>query len=172
MEARSDLVSQLRVASPCSAAWDEMAGDERVRFCGQCRKHVYNLTVLSPDEVGRLVQEKEGRFCGRIYQRRDGMALSANCPVGVARIRRALLASSGALAMLFLAVPVVAAALRRIAPDAPLWKREPWATIGVRLGVIPPRRLNTFGVTMGDMAVPMPVAKTGNQSPGKSTQGE
>lgn len=29
----------LRVASPCSASWYRMTGDDRVRFCDQCRKN-------------------------------------------------------------------------------------------------------------------------------------
>ncbi len=39
---RASLLENVRIASPCSASWDDMVGDERVRFCGQCTKNVYN----------------------------------------------------------------------------------------------------------------------------------
>ena len=37
------LLDHVRVATPCSASWDDMLGDERVRFCLSCQKDVYNL---------------------------------------------------------------------------------------------------------------------------------
>src|SRR4051812_43681240 len=36
-------LDSLTVASPCSANWAEMTGDDRSRFCGKCEKNVYNL---------------------------------------------------------------------------------------------------------------------------------
>src|SRR3954452_5823731 len=38
------LLESIRIASPCKANWDDMVGDERARFCGQCAKNVYNLS--------------------------------------------------------------------------------------------------------------------------------
>jgi hypothetical protein len=91
----------LRIASPCKADWDEMAGDERVRFCGQCQKNVYNLSGMARDEAEALVQGAEGKLCVRMYRRDDGTVLTSDCPDGVRRKRRrrlAIVAGSGALA--------------------------------------------------------------------------
>ena len=33
-------LDNIRIASPCSANWDEMFGDERKRFCGDCKLNV------------------------------------------------------------------------------------------------------------------------------------
>ena len=55
----------IQVASPCAAAWDEMKGDHRVRFCGHCQLNVYNLSEMSRDEVEKLVLATEGRLCAR-----------------------------------------------------------------------------------------------------------
>jgi hypothetical protein len=82
---------QLRVASPCPASWDQMDGEGAVRFCHQCKKHVYDLTVLTREEIADIVVRTEGRFCGRLYQRPDGRALAADCPVGARRAARRLL---------------------------------------------------------------------------------
>ncbi|WP_437735115.1 hypothetical protein [Sorangium sp. So ce1335] len=81
------LLDSLRVASPCTARWEEMAGDDRVRFCRHCEKHVYNLSEMPREEAERLVRAAAGDLCVRLYQRADGTLLTADCPVGVSRRR-------------------------------------------------------------------------------------
>jgi hypothetical protein len=87
MTTRLPILENLRIASPCSADWDDMQGDERVRLCGKCEKNVYNLSALSRDDAERLVREREGRLCVRLYRRSDGTVLTADCPVAVERQR-------------------------------------------------------------------------------------
>jgi hypothetical protein len=65
-----------------------MYGNERVRFCSQCKLNVYNLSEMTRTEAERLVSQAEGRVCIRYYQRRDGSILTRNCPVGVAALKR------------------------------------------------------------------------------------
>ncbi len=95
----------LKVASPCPMNWDEMTGDDRVRFCGHCRLNVFNLSALKRDEAIRLLNEKEGRLCVRFFQREDGTVMTADCPVGLAALRQKFrrwtaLAFAGAAALL------------------------------------------------------------------------
>jgi len=85
----------IRVSVPCNARWEDMAGDERARFCGQCRKNVFNLSAMTRTQIASLVQATEGRFCGRFYQRPDGRMITADCPTGQRR-RRDRLARWGA----------------------------------------------------------------------------
>lgn len=80
------VLDELKIASPCSASWADMVGDERRRFCGSCEKNVYDLTVMTPVEIVDLIERTEGKFCGRLYQRRDGRVLTDDCPVGVRRL--------------------------------------------------------------------------------------
>jgi hypothetical protein len=77
------VLDDIKVATPCNADWDDMSGDERVRFCGKCEKNVYNLSAMSRLEAEALVREKEGRMCVRFFQRADGTMLTQDCPVGV-----------------------------------------------------------------------------------------
>jgi len=70
----------LRVSSPCPKSWDDLVGDHRIRFCGQCKLNVYNLAEMSPEEVEQVVLKTEGRLCGRLYQRGDQTATVENCP--------------------------------------------------------------------------------------------
>jgi hypothetical protein len=97
-------LDSLSVASPCPASWEAMAGDDRVRMCGQCRRQVYNLSELSRSEVEALVERAEGRMCVRFYQRADGKIMTSDCPVGLQAVRwRLALVASAAAAMLLIA---------------------------------------------------------------------
>jgi hypothetical protein len=106
--------TQFRIASPCSADWDKMPGDDRVRFCPQCKLNVYNFSALAPKEIDRLVQQHEGRLCGRYYQRADGTMLAQNCPVA---LRAAFLWSSRAAAGVLAALVSVGPAFARPHPQ-------------------------------------------------------
>jgi hypothetical protein len=81
------VLERLRVASPCPARWEEMAGDDRVRFCGTCKKNVYNLSALQRSEAEALVARHEGKMCATFFQRADGTVLTADCPVGRRRTK-------------------------------------------------------------------------------------
>lgn len=80
---------ELRIASPCSANWARMQGDERVRYCPECKLNVYNFDAMDSSEIESLVRNREGRLCARFYARPDGTLLTHNCPVGFrAKVRR------------------------------------------------------------------------------------
>ena len=57
------------VASPCAVPWDEMKGDDRVRFCGRCNLNVYNLSGMGRQQAEALVGNTEGRLCVRLLKR-------------------------------------------------------------------------------------------------------
>ncbi len=92
------LLQQVKIASPCTVSWESMIGDETVRYCGQCKLNVYNLSALTDEEAETLLRERTGRMCGRIYQRHDGTVLTRDCPVGMRAIRRRLARMVGAVA--------------------------------------------------------------------------
>src|SRR5438132_991335 len=92
------ILGHVRIASPCPASWSDMTGDERVRYCGECKKNVYNLSALTQVEAAALIHEKEGRLCGMYYRRPDGTILTADCPVGLSAIRHRMARLAGALA--------------------------------------------------------------------------
>ena len=81
-------LNNIRIASPCSANWDEMYGNDRMRFCGQCKLNVYNLSGMTREEAESLVTNAEGRLCVRFYRRVDGTVITENCPVGWARVKQ------------------------------------------------------------------------------------
>ena len=86
----------VRVAAPCPADWGKMAGDERMRYCGQCNLHVYNLSDMTKREAETLITNTEGRLCVRFYRRSDGTIITRNCPVGLRALKRRATRIAGA----------------------------------------------------------------------------
>jgi hypothetical protein len=86
------MLDQIKIASPCSADWNKMAGDDRVRFCAECKKNVFNLSAMTRRDAEVLLKETSGNLCARLYRRADGTVLTEDCPVGlsakIARVKR------------------------------------------------------------------------------------
>lgn len=81
-------LNNLKVASPCSQDWEGMMGDNRKRYCGECKLNVYNLSGMNKTEAENLLMNAEGRLCVRFYKRADGTVLTQDCPVGWARVKQ------------------------------------------------------------------------------------
>ena len=82
------VLDNIRVAAPCTASWDKMTGDERVRACGECNKNVFNLSAMTRDEAEALIIETAGRLCVRYFQRADGTIMLKDCTIGVRQRRK------------------------------------------------------------------------------------
>jgi hypothetical protein len=138
---RLPLLQSVRIASPCSASWDDMAGDDRVRFCGSCAKSVYNLSAMPGKEAERLLAKHEGSICVRLYRRADGTVMSSDCPVGVRRkrVKRTILAAGAAGALAAAATAAFATTGKAVQGDM------------VRMGA---------PALMGSVATPPPPAPT------------
>lgn len=81
-------LNNINIASPCSSDWNEMYGDNRKRFCGECKLNVYNLSGMTQDEAEALITNAEGRLCVRLYKREDGSVITQDCPVGWAKVKQ------------------------------------------------------------------------------------
>jgi hypothetical protein len=162
----TDVLSNVKVASPCAASWDQMTGDDRARLCSLCQKHVYNLSALTTDEIMALIGDKEGKLCGRFYRRSDGSMLTADCPVGLRRTARRLRALSiaavgllyaGLIASILMGGRNDSTARRTPGRLSQLWNEAVWTVKGW-LGIQPPIMI------MGDICLlpPPPQPKTAN----------
>jgi hypothetical protein len=96
MASQNDRVNRLRIASPCPANWDQMSGDDRIRFCNLCNLHVYNISQITRRETETLFADTEGRICARLFRRIDGTIITKDCPVGLRAVRRRLARVAGA----------------------------------------------------------------------------
>lgn len=90
MSKRTSPLDHVTVAAPCNVGWDNMVGNEKVRFCGQCNLNVYNLSGMTRPDAEHLIAQMEGRLCIRYYRRADGTILTKNCPVGLRALKRQL----------------------------------------------------------------------------------
>lgn len=107
---RLPLLESIAIASPCTASWEKMQGDDRVRFCGECEKNVYNLSAMPRQEAEDLLRSRpDGDICVRLYKRADGTVLTEDCPVGMKRKRRRKLAFGVASAAALTAAAVTSA---------------------------------------------------------------
>ncbi len=88
MNAYDNPLEHVKVAEPCPANWDNMCGNEQVRFCGQCNLSVYNLSGMTRHEAEAFVTRAEGRVCVRFFRRADGTLLTENCPVGLRALKK------------------------------------------------------------------------------------
>jgi len=89
----------IQIAKPCTAKWEEMTGDERVRRCALCKLDVYDVSQMTRAAAETLLAERTGRTCVRLWRRADGTVITADCPVGVrAAWRRVRWAAAAVLA--------------------------------------------------------------------------
>lgn len=97
-------LNNIKIASPCFADWNEMYGDERKRFCGDCKLNVFNLSGMTKYDAENLLMNSEGLICVRYFQRSDGTILTADCPVGWAKVRQRLSVCTTAVFSLVIAL--------------------------------------------------------------------
>lgn len=89
--------SNIRRAASCTASWEGMAGDDRVRRCALCEKNVYDIAGLTAKEVLELFAAGGEATCARLFRRRDGTVMTADC--GRGRHGRRLIVVASAMAV-------------------------------------------------------------------------
>ncbi|MDQ5936195.1 MAG: hypothetical protein QG574_3531 [Cyanobacteriota bacterium erpe_2018_sw_21hr_WHONDRS-SW48-000092_B_bin.40] len=90
------------ISSPCSVKWDDMQADQSnisVRFCGDCKLNVHNLSRLSDEEVVVLLDKKAAgeRVCTYFYRKDDGTLVTDNCPKQMKQMRDRLQAYAASM---------------------------------------------------------------------------
>ena len=103
-------LDRIHIASPCAAEWDEMVGNEQVRFCRHCSLHVHDLSKITAKDAMKLVASSRGTLCVRYYRRPDGTVQTAASAPPLTHIKRRLsrLAAGAFGATLSLASPAAA----------------------------------------------------------------
>ncbi|MCE3607059.1 hypothetical protein LXA47_26165 [Massilia sp. P8910] len=77
---QSTALRHIDIASPCTASWDKMKGDDRVRHCNDCNKNVFNLSAMAQaDAAALLADNHDGNLCVRFYRRQDGTVMTSDC---------------------------------------------------------------------------------------------
>jgi len=74
--APKNFLNNITIPSPCTADWDSMIGNDRVRFCEHCNLDVHNLSLMTRSQAQRLVARSNGRLCVRYHQDPAGQPLT------------------------------------------------------------------------------------------------
>lgn len=118
----SKRLDRITVPTPCTVDWNTMQGDDKVRFCSQCKLNVHNLSAMSQTEAENLMDASEGRLCVRFYRRLDGTVVTDNCPVGLRamrdKARLMMLKTAANIALLSGATALAAVALNAANPSS------------------------------------------------------
>lgn len=69
-------LKRVTISQPCQMSWNAMTGDERIRYCQQCDKHVHNFSAMTRDEIETLLMTAQGRLCARFERRSNGQLVT------------------------------------------------------------------------------------------------
>jgi len=72
MTSRKNGLDLLHIPRPCPVGWEQMAGNDQVRYCDACRKKVYNLSKMTRGQAEALVAASHGDLCARFVRLPDG----------------------------------------------------------------------------------------------------
>ena len=141
------LLDRVQTASPCDVRWDQMTPEgegDRTRRCERCSLSVHNIAQMTRAEAEAFLasrfdesgQPLQHRVCALIYRRADGTIITADCPVGLAKLRAAARRTIYRVAAVLglTAVTAAAAAAFDRAQHAPLSASQPFAAVGKLIG--------------------------------------
>lgn len=74
----NELLSQITIPTPCPADWELMSGDERVRYCPTCEKHVHNFAAMTSGEAVALIRAQGGELCGQLSRHPGGKLVTSD----------------------------------------------------------------------------------------------
>ncbi len=67
-----DSLDLINITSPCLSHWNEMIGNDQIRFCRHCNLKVHNISEMTRVDAARLVSRAKGRLCVRYYRSTGG----------------------------------------------------------------------------------------------------
>lgn len=96
MRKKNALLDRIDVREPCSESWEEMTGNDEVRFCSHCSKNVFDLSAYTRTRAEKLVRDSKGGICVRY--RKDDRGRVVTAPPRFTQIARHAKIAAGVLA--------------------------------------------------------------------------
>lgn len=93
-------LDKYRYASLCPSKWEDLSGTDCYRLCRQCHLFVYDFQKLDLTAAQRLVFQREGLTNPSFYKREDGRFLTQDCPVGMQRRQKRIMAIAAVVVVL------------------------------------------------------------------------
>lgn len=69
---KKNYLDSIEIKTPCLASWEEMRGNNQIRFCEHCAKDVHNLSKFRRKDARKLVAKSNGSICIQYVRRPDG----------------------------------------------------------------------------------------------------
>jgi len=168
-------LDSIDVQTACQVPWEQMQGDNRVRFCGQCRKNVYNIEALPRAEAVRLIGAREGRLCVRFHRRPDGTVVTADCWTRLRAARGKGVLAFGAMLVVAGTAQIFAmltglAGLKRLGRQGEMSAR---ALPAIQVDAPPQLPPSGHDLMMGDVAAPpLPAPPASGPTQGRHLMGK
>jgi hypothetical protein len=68
-----------KVSYSCPVQWEMLDGNDSVRHCKECNSNVFNLLGLDDEEIRQFVELHDGKVCGLVKTKRDGLVINGKC---------------------------------------------------------------------------------------------
>ncbi len=111
-------LENVAIAAPCRVLWKDMVGSNKVRTCGTCKQHVYNLSEMTRVEAENLLSANSTEhFCLKLFRRIDGTILTKDCSIArriVEKSAQRLRLAIASLLTFFNAAPAFAQYLNQV----------------------------------------------------------
>jgi hypothetical protein len=78
MSKKPGRLDNIQIQKNCSADWQQMIGNDQMRFCKECNKQVYNLSAMTRRQAEALIVASKGNLCVRLNKQADGTTLTAD----------------------------------------------------------------------------------------------
>lgn len=113
MAKKMSKLDSIQIPKPCSVEWEQMIGDNEIRFCNECNKSVYNLSAMTRRQAEAIIEVSRGKLCARIARQEDGTTIVAEDFILPAaklhHIKRASPIASAVISAMMAVSPVMAA---------------------------------------------------------------
>jgi Carboxypeptidase regulatory-like domain len=93
---KKNFLDSINVKSPCIESWDEMKGNDEVRFCSHCEKNVHDISAMTRTKAEKLIKNSNGKLCVRYVKNPNGKLITA--PPKLTQIKRRVAIAAGVLA--------------------------------------------------------------------------
>lgn len=67
----------IQIEKPCEELWDKMHNIFEGKFCDLCSKKVLDLTQKSDEEILKILDESDGKICGKIFRHQSDRNLTS-----------------------------------------------------------------------------------------------
>lgn len=86
-------LDSINVETPCHESWDEMTGNDKIRFCSHCAKDVHNLSAMTRTRAEKIIEDSNGKICVRYAKNPQGETITTAPPKFTQIKRRAVIAA-------------------------------------------------------------------------------